>query len=70
MKVFKAQVQLTEGCDKIILWTSKPNPFGEGVDKPTVEGMLTMSFEAPHDSGATYVERNFNVTPEMINRRW
>ena len=66
MKVIKAQVQLNEGADVVVLWVDLPSPILGALDY----SKLTVTFSTTYDYGAKYVEKHFGIKPEIINRRW
>lgn len=68
MKALKALVQLTEGADHITIWVDLPDPF-VFKDSRMSKTTLSVNFQAGADCGIDYVKQNFNLVPEVINRR-
>jgi hypothetical protein len=64
-KITKITVLLTEGTDKVSVYTTLPSPFPPAVsDQP-----LCMDFAVQCNKGVQYVRNNFGMEPEVIDSR-
>lgn len=67
LEVKKAMVLLTEGTDRISLYTELPCPYA--VAFLPSQQPLTVTFDATYDTGIEYIRKNFGIEPEVTNVR-
>lgn len=68
MNIRKIKILLTNGADKVMLYTNKPCPFVKEFlpSQPNLE----LTFECTYDTAKEYVKNNFpNIAVEVFNVR-
>lgn len=65
IEITKAVIILSDGMDKIIMYTNFPSPFNPNFSNEK----LSLKFDATKDTGIDYIKKHFNVDTQIKNIR-